>query len=270
MPAKRETKKKPYFPLFVDDFLSDEKLRECSASSAGVYIFLICLLHKMEEYGVILLQQKEHQGDDICRCFAIKISKHLPYDVDTIYSALTELLEYGVIHIDGNRLFQRRMVRDAEISRVRARSGSKGGNATREKFAADFATAKKTANCGMEWYGIGIDIDSKNGRENNAENFDEIFNSFWEAYPRKVGQSEARQKYQERLQDGYTAEDLLKAAKTYATHCKKEKTREQYIKHPKTFLGDNLPFLDYISKEVEAPEEIVDCGKNPFEDYRTF
>ncbi len=41
----------PYLPLFVQDYLTDEKLNECSAQSQGVYIKIMCLMHKSETYG---------------------------------------------------------------------------------------------------------------------------------------------------------------------------------------------------------------------------
>jgi len=51
----------PYLPLYVQDYLTDEKLNECSPATQGVYIKLLCVLHKMEEYGTILLKQKRKQ-----------------------------------------------------------------------------------------------------------------------------------------------------------------------------------------------------------------
>ena len=36
----------PYLPLYVQDFLTDEKLAECSAMATGVYIRLMCIMHK--------------------------------------------------------------------------------------------------------------------------------------------------------------------------------------------------------------------------------
>lgn len=49
----------PYLPLYVNDFLSDEKLNNCSAESTGVYIRLMCLMHKSNEYGVISLSDRQ-------------------------------------------------------------------------------------------------------------------------------------------------------------------------------------------------------------------
>lgn len=118
---------KPYLPLYVQDFLTDEKLRECSASSYGVYITVMCVMHKSEEYGVLTLRDKQKQGDDNIMNFAIKLSKHLPFSVDVIASGLSELVDQGVLTLEGNRLYQKRMVRDAQLSQKRSAAGSAGG-----------------------------------------------------------------------------------------------------------------------------------------------
>jgi hypothetical protein len=51
----------PYIPLYIQDFLTDEKLIECSAQATGVYVRLMCIMHKSEDYGKILLRQKDKQ-----------------------------------------------------------------------------------------------------------------------------------------------------------------------------------------------------------------
>lgn len=94
------------------------------------------------------------------------------------------------------------------------------------------------------------------------------FSLFWDAYPRKLGKGEAYKKYKARRNDGYSDEELLSAAKNYAFQVKKQKTDKQYIKHPKTFLSDALPFLDFISKKEEQHQvETVPNSKNPFENW---
>ena len=53
----------PYLPLYVQDYLTDEKLNNCSASSQGIYIKIMCLFHKCDPYGGILLKQNDKQND---------------------------------------------------------------------------------------------------------------------------------------------------------------------------------------------------------------
>jgi uncharacterized protein YdaU (DUF1376 family) len=139
----------PYLPLYVQDFLTDEKLNECSPESTGVYIRLMCIMHKSEQYGKILLKQKDKQTDDQISNFALKLVKHMPFTLLKIESGIRELIEEGVLRLDGDFLIQKRMVKDAEISEKRALSGKKGGDKTTKKYSksgSDFAQAKSEAN----------------------------------------------------------------------------------------------------------------------------
>ena len=149
----------PYLPLYVQDFLTDEKLIECSAESTGVYIRLLCIMHKSQEYGKILLKQKDKQNGSKISDFACKLSKQMPWDMNTILRGLTELVNEGVVTIDGDTLFQKRMVKDGNLSDTRAKSGKKGGKKAQQKkessasssgfaseFTSDFAKAKIQAN----------------------------------------------------------------------------------------------------------------------------
>lgn len=117
----------PYIPLYVQDFLTDEKLNECSAASQGVYIKIMCILHKQDEYGTILLKQKDKQTLSSIQNFACKLAKLLPFSYDILFSALTELTEENVLTIEGDKLFQKRMVKDNSISDKRSNAGKKGG-----------------------------------------------------------------------------------------------------------------------------------------------
>ncbi len=142
----------PYLPLYVQDFLTDEKLNECSAESTGVYIRLMCIMHKSENYGTILLKQKDKQTDNQIKNFAMKLARQMPFTTETIEYGLRELVEEGVIEIKGETISQKRMVRDANLSDIRSSSGRTGGkNSSKSRrnahhFASDFATANNQAN----------------------------------------------------------------------------------------------------------------------------
>lgn len=99
-------------------------------------------------------------------------------------------------------------------------------------------------------------------------NYGPEFETFWDAYPRKIGKAEALKKYQARRKDGWSFDDILLAAKNYALQCNRQHTAKEYIKHPKTFLSENTPFVDYLPKEIVRPSEMaVPNGANPFEEY---
>ena len=117
----------PYLPLYVKDFMSDEKLAECSASANGVYIRLMCILHKSELYGKILLREKYKTSSNACMNFASMLVRHMPYSMSEIHDGLEELLDNKIIEIEGDYLLQKRMVKDGELSEKRAVAGQKGG-----------------------------------------------------------------------------------------------------------------------------------------------
>ena len=91
------------------------------------------------------------------------------------------------------------------------------------------------------------------------------FEKFWKVYPRKVDKGNAYKKYQARLNDGYSDAELLQAATNYANQCRRDKTEAKYIKHPKTFLSDTKPFIDFLDKTHQEPEKVFQKGENPFQ-----
>lgn len=161
----------PYLPLYVQDFMTDEKLNQCSASATGVYIRLMCLMHKSENYGKILLKQKHKQTSSKLSDFALYISKNMPFDKDTVEAALEELLDENVVEFEGDFLIQKRMVSDSDLSDKRSSSGKKGGSNTQEKIKHFFdepdsfaqASAKANAKANAQ-------ASAKAKSEANAEN----------------------------------------------------------------------------------------------------
>jgi len=135
----------PYLPLYVQDFMTDEKLMECSAKATGVYIRILCMMHKSKNYGTFLLKQNDKQNESNIVNFACKLAKFLPYTLEVIESSLIELLTEEVLSLEGDLLSQKRMIKDGNISDKRALAGSKGGKKT---FGIDdgFAQAKTQAN----------------------------------------------------------------------------------------------------------------------------
>lgn len=95
------------------------------------------------------------------------------------------------------------------------------------------------------------------------------FEQFWTEYPRKADKGLAYKKYRARRKDGYSDEDLLIAARNYALQCKMKKTEKDFIKHPRTFLGDAMPFIEFIPKQREAANSapVQNPEDNPFSEY---
>ena len=171
----------PYLPLYVQDFMTDEKLNECSPAANGIYIRLMCILHKSETYGQILLKQKYKQNESKienllkqnCKqnlkqiyFFAYQLEKNMPFSVEEIASGLEELIRENVIQIDEDVLFQKRMVKDGILSDKRSSAGSKGGKkriclSKNEEICLSKTSSKIQANSENE-------IEYENEIENNT------------------------------------------------------------------------------------------------------
>lgn len=95
-------------------------------------------------------------------------------------------------------------------------------------------------------------------------NYSTDFEEFWRVYPRKADKAQAYKKYKARLEDGFSHEQLLEAAKNYADQCRRYRTEEKYIKHGKTFLSEVTPFLDYLPKNAPRDGMEVTDDDNPF------
>ena len=95
-------------------------------------------------------------------------------------------------------------------------------------------------------------------------NYSTDFEEFWSVYPRKADKAQAYKKYKARLEDGFSHEQMLEAAKNYADQCRRDRTEEKYIKHGKTFLGEATSFLDYLPKNAPQTSMEVTDDENPF------
>jgi len=124
----------PYIPLYVQDVLTDEKLILCSAESHGVYLRLICILHKQETYGLFCLKQKHKQNESKYKNFASLLSKQMPFDQQQIERCLIELSDEDVIQVTENDLSQKRMMRDGELSLTRSIVGKMGGSNVTKQY----------------------------------------------------------------------------------------------------------------------------------------
>ena len=125
----------PYIPLYVQDYLTDEKLNRCSPATQGVYIKILCVLHKCEPYGRVLFKQMDKQvvkqNLSMMQFFVYWFADQLAFRDKVIEDAIDELIDNDVLKIEqtdfGAILYQKRMVKDFEKSQARSEAGKKGG-----------------------------------------------------------------------------------------------------------------------------------------------
>ena len=111
--------------------MTDEKLAECSPHATGIYIRIMCLMHKSERYGMLLLKDKYKKSGNMHHDFASMLVRHMPYTIDEIEIGISELIENNVLYYEDNYICQKRMISDYDLSEKRASAGANGGNAAR-------------------------------------------------------------------------------------------------------------------------------------------
>ena len=117
----------PYLPLYIQDYLTDEKLNICSWQTQGIYIKILCILHKQKKYGSVLYKLNSKQTESIIKDFALILVKQIPCQMNDMENALSELIDNEVLMIENNELYQKRMLKDGETSIARSIAGKKGG-----------------------------------------------------------------------------------------------------------------------------------------------
>lgn len=121
--------KMPFFKFFPDEYLSDEKLRMCSLHARGLWLEILCYMHKSARRGYLQISGKPLSTDQISRLCG-GVAK------DTVSQLLRELTDVGVFSVDDTGfLFCRRMVRETEAFNGRVESGSKGGEKKAKVFS---------------------------------------------------------------------------------------------------------------------------------------
>lgn len=270
----------PYLPLYVMDFLSDEKLANCSAESTGVYIRLMCVMHKMEDYGAITLKQKFKQNESNVKNFASMLVRQMPYDSSVIERSLEELLDEQVLTLEGDRLFQKRMVRDGELSRKRAEAGYRGGKSSKigssstseskqkESKPTSKDQSKTEGNSEIE---NEIEYEDENDKKKSSSVLSKVqedrFNRFWMAYPRKSGKGSAKKSWRRIAPDEALFQKIM-AALEAAKQCKDwKKEQGQYIPYPATWLNQERWEDDYGAPQVQSGPPSGFDPDNPYADW---
>ena len=113
--------KKESFAFYPVDWISDSRLRLCSAGARGLWIDILCLMHLSNERGYLLIEDTILDEE--------MLQKTLGYDAKEFDNCFMELRRYNIIKKDEkNRYFSKTMVNAQKISEKRSVSGKLGGN----------------------------------------------------------------------------------------------------------------------------------------------
>lgn len=254
----------------VHDNVIGGKLRElakemgCTQEEAlGILVSLwIWSLNNADKDGKLMSVDRE----DVLEAFSMKLVSGLKVDlVDTLVKTRwMDEPEPGVLYIHDWDQWQEQWYKAMER---REKDAKRKAESRRAGAARKPAPVRKPA-ASPEPGGGAEPSDGEGTTEKPKElAYTTAFEEFWDAYPRKIGKGEAYKKYQTRRKDGFSDAELLEAAKNYALDCAKRKTEKEYIKHPKTFLSDNLPFTDYLPKKKPEGPQGLPGSENPFKEW---
>lgn len=111
----------PSLQFYVGDWLSDPELRSCSVAARGLFIDLMCLMHRSKVYGKLLINGSRAEDKQVINLLRIH---HKTY-----YKSLKELLDYGVVKQDEDGVYYNaRMMRDKALRDKAVEDGKLGGN----------------------------------------------------------------------------------------------------------------------------------------------
>ncbi len=109
--------KRPAFQFYPDDWKADDDLMSCSLAAQGLWVYMLCVMHRREPYGHLVTRAGEPMP-------VKRLAKLTSTDVDEVDALLSELNEMGVYsQTDQGVIFSRRMVADFQRYLERASAG---------------------------------------------------------------------------------------------------------------------------------------------------
>jgi hypothetical protein len=116
----------PWGKFFWADWDTDPALKLCSFAAQGLWMRMLCIAASHDPIGYVAVNGRGLDAPAIAR---------MTGGVEPEVSALLdELDQNGVFSRDRHgRIFSRRMIRDAKVSKARSKSGSVGASVTNEK-----------------------------------------------------------------------------------------------------------------------------------------
>ena len=216
------------------DIFDDEKILLIEAMPDAyaiitIWFKLLCLAGKQNNSGVFMLNDKiPYTGDMLATIFRMNQM--------TVKLALETFQRFGMIEIIDDVITipnwgKHQSLEQLEEYRERNRV-----------YMKEYRERQKAL------------TDKKEEEVKKSSGYSKDFDEFWAAYPRNDDKGGCYKKYRARLNDGYSEAELLSAAQAYAARCRKEHTEKKYIKMGKTFLGDAMPFVEYIRKEEKKDD----------------
>lgn len=115
--------KLPAIQFYPSDWLGDLGVRSLTFEERGVWIDLLCFMHKSDDRGKLVINGRPMSDQEIAAMIGMEVAK--------FEQTVQQILSKGVATREGGgALINRRMVSDENLRRVRAECGSEGGKQT--------------------------------------------------------------------------------------------------------------------------------------------
>ncbi|MCI8363798.1 MAG: hypothetical protein HFG34_02455 [Eubacterium sp.] len=245
--------KKYYWLKLGDDFFKSKeikKLRKVAGGDSYTVVYLKMLL-------LAIRQNNRLYFEGIEDTFVKELALELDETVENVEVTVSFLQRTGLLVVTDESQYEYMLTQCDEMVGSETDAARRKRRSRQKKMLEDM---QKTLPDGK-----GSEGQLLLAEEKKAVPYTKDFEEFWKVYPRKKEKGSAYKKYMARLNDGYHSEELMKAATAYADEVIKRHTEEKFIKHPKTFLSDALPFLDYLTpSQAGGSNELIEDGTNPF------
>jgi len=214
---------------------------------------MMFVAHDSDRYG--------HLAVDGCAMSPDFISRRCGCSMEQYSTLLAELVAAGVPSVcNDGVMFSRRMVRDAELRKTRAKAGQKGGKnkaKTHKKTSKNIVKNSENTTSSKSLAKVYQNTDIDN--DINSDVFLMNFNKFWELMPKKSRKNKprARESFSKALASTQL-ETILSAAEAYG---KSDEGNGTYCRNASTWLNaeawsdDQESWRDRHKPRNTTPEE---------------
>jgi hypothetical protein len=191
----------PWSKFFWSDYDADEGLRMCSLAAQGLWMRMLCLMARATPKGELRVGGEP--------CTVSDLSRAVGETEETVAGLLGELRRRGVYSTTrADVIFSRRMRKDAEISRKRAKSGAVGAAVRYGKQADNQACNGKTPAKPL----AKASLQKPEARKKNPSGKKECrIPDGWRPEPFASGQAKA-------IVDSWSADEFERQVETFVAH----------------------------------------------------
>lgn len=245
----------PYIKFYPRDWIGDAALRMISPEERGVWIDLLCLMAGGTPYGHLALNGQPLTDEAVSRAVGI--------DIDRFRAIVAALEGHGIpSRTPEGVLYSRRLVREHGKFVSCREAGKKGGGnpALHKESGSDSHIPESRIHIPEAKGGLKVNpkvplkVTYKGTFKGHGDKspFSVDFESFWTAYPRKIGKQAALKAWQ-RATGKPPIQAIIEAIRQQAQSEQWRKDGGQYIPHPATWLNqgrwDDKP-------EIERPQRV--------------